>query len=139
MNTHICHRFLPASPAPHPSEVKGFCLRHKHTRTKRKQKQQNTGSWKVKELKQFWEKHRNKLLWATKPQKGLGTERLHIPLKVGIGEGRDGVGGGGLKTEGLVECPYESTLSLSQPSTQRIRAIAPPQPSRNQMGGFSHL
>ena len=33
----------------------------------------------------------------------------------------------------------ESTLSPSQPSTQRIRAIAPPQPSKNQMGGFSHL
>ena len=33
----------------------------------------------------------------------------------------------------------KSTLSPSQPSTHRIRAIAPPQPSKNQMGGFSHL
>ena len=69
------------SPLPQAQVmVKEFCLRHKHTRTKRKQKQQNIGSWKVhsnwlskaKELKQLWEKHRYKLLWATEPQKDWG-------------------------------------------------------------------
>ena len=109
LDTHSCHRFLPASPAP--SEVKGFCLRHNHTWTKRKQKQQNIGSWEVKELKQLWEKHRSNLLWATKPWKGF-----EVPDTSESGDWW-GEGGADLKTEGLVECPYESTVLEKEMAT----------------------
>ena len=88
LDTHSCHRFLPASTAP--SEVKGFCLRHNHTWTKRKQKQQNIGSWEVKELKQLWEKHRSNLLWATKPWKGFRMRGSRYLWKWGLVRGGRG-------------------------------------------------